>query len=90
MDRALPRILNCLVLMTVEGDPENPADPLPIYVGDFMEAKVQGAIKCMKNQKAPGIDSITAELMKDGGKCIVSCMTRICNHVWNSTDTPDD
>ena len=53
-----------------------------------MEAEVQGTIKSMKNHKAPGIDNITAEMMK--AIYIVSWMTRICNQVWNSAGTLHD
>ena len=88
MGRALPRspkmpaehlqeVLKCLGLMTVKENTENPAELLPIYVGDLTEAEVQGGIKCMKNHKAPGTENITAKMVKAGSKYIVSWMTRI-------------
>ena len=80
-------VLNHPGLMTVQEDPENPVDPLPIYVGDFTEAEVQGLMKHMKNHKAPGNDKIAVEIMKPEDEYITSWLTRKCNQAWNSTDT---
>ena len=43
---------------------------------------VQGEVKRLKVRKAPGIDGITAEMLKYGGDAVVEWMLLICNLAW--------
>ena len=48
------------------------------------------AIAKLKNGKAPGICSITAEMLKDGGTGSVKWLTMVCQKTWRSDDIPLD
>ena len=41
----------------------------------------------LKRNKAPGIDNITPEILKDGGKAIREWVLRICQHIWQTEHT---
>ena len=44
----------------------------------------------LKNHKASGICNISAEVLKDGGECIVRWLHEIIVEVWNSGEAPPD
>ena len=44
--------------------------------------EVQMAIKKVKRHKSPGIDQISAELIKAGGTSILSEITKLIKSVW--------
>ena len=44
----------------------------------------------MKNPKTPGIDSITAEVLKAGGKPMTEMLHKIFNAIWMQEKTPKD
>ncbi|CAH1239030.1 Hypp5694 [Branchiostoma lanceolatum] len=69
---------------------DEPPHPLPIDTSDFTEAEVQEAIKTLKNNKSPGMDGITAEMLKAGGDCTVQWMCHLCNQAWNAGEVPED
>ena len=53
-------------------------------------AEVKFALQKIKNNKAPGICSITAEMLKAGGNNLILWLTQIINHVWVLETLPDD
>ena len=47
-------------------------------------SEVQEAIKKLKNQKAPGIDDIPCELLKQTDGSVAIVLQKLCNSVWKS------
>ena len=52
--------------------------------------EVRKAINKLKNKKAPGIDTITAEVIKAGGEEMVDMLLKIFNNIWNNEKSPRD
>ena len=48
------------------------------------EAEIQAAIKQLKNGKAPGVDIITAELLKLGEKTVVQWFPKLAASMYGS------
>ena len=48
------------------------------------------AISLLKRNKAPGIDNISPELLKDGGNNIREWLLRICRLIWHKERTPSE
>ena len=44
----------------------------------------------MKDGKPPGVDNITAEILKHGGPCIIDNVTVVCQNIWTSGQWPKD
>ena len=61
-----------------------------VLIQEPSEDEVREAILQLKNNKAPGDDGITAELLKLGGETIVEEMTRIAVSIWRSERIPED
>ena len=61
-----------------------------VLIQEPSEDEVREAILQLKNNKAPGVDGITAELLKLGGEAIVEEMTRIAGSIWRSERIPED
>ena len=55
----------------------NIEETLPI-----LKSEVENAINMLKNDKTPGNDNISAELIKHGGESIIKIYTEICQHIW--------
>ncbi|KAJ4441008.1 hypothetical protein ANN_10857 [Periplaneta americana] len=51
---------------------------------------VYDAIRKMKNSRAPGEDSINADLIKKGGKELWKCIHNLIVDVWNQEQMPSD
>ena len=43
----------------------------------------------LKNDKTPGNDNISAELIKHGGESIIKIYTEICQNIWKTKIWPD-
>ena len=43
-------------------------------------------MKRLKNGKAPGVDNIQAELLKESGEEGVAIIHRLCNKIWKSKE----
>ena len=52
--------------------------------------EIKEAIRKMKLHKAPGIDSISAEVLRTEGKPLVEMLHKIFNQIWKSERTPKD
>ena len=57
---------------------------------DITPEEVRKALGQLKNARASGICTITAELLKNGGEALVTWLTKIFNHVWSTEQIPED
>ena len=46
-------------------------------------------MKRLKSNKSPGIDSITSEMIKHGGECVISELHQLCNAALEKGKVPD-
>ena len=66
------------------------ADDLEINLDQITEAEVREAIKAQKNGKAPGSDSVCAEMLKADEQETPRILRQIFQRIWDEEDTPDD
>ena len=66
------------------------ADDLEINLDQITEAEVREAIKAQKNGKAPGSDSVCAEMLKADEQETPRILCQIFQRIWDEEDTPDD
>ena len=76
-------------------DPEILADPIPSVELDIdcslpKEKEVKAAIKRMKNNKAPGIDTLQAELLKVDINTSSKIITNLFKKIWEKEEVPED
>jgi len=57
--------------------------PEPIAFEVEMETEI------LKRHKSPGIDSITAELIKAGGRTFCYEIHKLINTIWNKEELPE-
>ena len=48
------------------------------------------AIEKLKSHRSPGIDKITAELIKAGGRTIRSDVSKFIHSIWNKEELPEE
>jgi len=65
-------------------------DPNPEIIEDISKEEVRDALKKMKCRKSPGIDEITTEVIKAGGKKMIDMLHKIFNLAWRAERTPQD
>ena len=67
-----------------------PADVLlNINPGPISRGEIRTALAQLKNAKAPGMDNIPPEALKEGGPCILEALHKILNFVWEKEEIPD-
>ena len=52
--------------------------------------KLCDTVKRLKNRKSPGVCLITAEMLKHGGKSIITWLHKIISTVWRTERSPQD
>ena len=57
---------------------------------DLSEMELREALKKMRNGKAPGVDEIPAELLRNMGQDGNLWLLELLNMLWNGQDTPED
>ena len=67
-----------------------PADEIDIGLDPPSREELDKAISMLNRNKAPGIDNIPPELLKDGGNNIREWLLRICRLIWYKESTPDE
>jgi hypothetical protein len=77
------------VITECEDSIMKPDDP-PELEPDVLLSEIRCAIGMMKDNKAPGLDDIPAELLKAGGETIVLHMKDIIDDIWYTARWPDD
>ena len=56
----------------------------------FTKEEVKSAVKCLKNNKSPGPDEITAEQLKHSPDIVFEKMADIYNHVAKTGNYPEE
>ena len=57
---------------------------------DILLSEVKNAIQKLKNNKAPGIDDIPGELLKNIDDTGVTILLQLCNKIWHTRSWPED
>jgi hypothetical protein len=57
---------------------------------DILYAEVEKAIGALRNNKSPGSDGITGELLKAGGEPLARQIHALCNKAWHEGTIPED
>lgn len=63
---------------------------LNVNMGPITSTEVEEAIRALKHNKAPGLDQISAELLKYGGTAVVQRLVELLNECWKNERVPDD
>ncbi|PIO70049.1 hypothetical protein TELCIR_08113, partial [Teladorsagia circumcincta] len=63
------------------------ADEIEVNIGDITIEETDQAIKCLRTKKAPGLDGIHGELLKEGGRSITEALSKL---FWNQGEVPED
>ena len=69
---------------------EIPSTNMTEEMDSFQQGEIEVAIRSLKSGKAPGVDNVTAEMIKAGGECTAKVMHRLCNKVLEEEQCPDD
>ena len=67
----------------LSNEPENPEPPV-------MLSEVRKAVNKLKNNKAPGLDEVSAEMIKAGGETSISVLKSVIDQIWTTGDWPED
>ena len=67
----------------VEKNPEQEKVP------KFTDKEIENTLKSLKKGKAPGIDNITSDILKLGGKEVIKALKTIFNNILDSQEIPE-
>jgi hypothetical protein len=57
---------------------------------DISREEVEQAIRRLKNNKSPGNDAVTGEMIKYAGDAMVNEIHKLCNEAWNQGKAPKE
>jgi Reverse transcriptase (RNA-dependent DNA polymerase) len=56
---------------------------------DILYEEVEWAIRRLKENKSPGVDKVTGEMLKYGGPQVIDRLHQICNKAWRTGIAPE-
>ena len=59
-------------------------------MGSITKAEIRVAVKKLKNGKAPGLDNLPPEALKEGGPITVDVVHKFPNKIWKEEEIPND
>ena len=66
------------------------ADSLEVYEENINLEEVQRAVSSLMNNKAPGVDDISAEMLKHGKETVAKQLAKLFNMIWQNLEVPED
>ena len=66
------------------------ADTFEVYEGHISSEEVQRAVNSLTNNKAPGMDEISAEMLKHGKETVAEQLVELFNMIWQGVEVPAD
>ncbi|CAH1266795.1 Hypp3576 [Branchiostoma lanceolatum] len=67
-----------------------PVETLEVCEEPIRREETEEAIKALKNNKAAGLDEISAEMLKHGGETTEEMLTQLMNRCWQDEQVPRD
>jgi UDP-3-O-acyl-N-acetylglucosamine deacetylase len=58
------------------------------YIEKPTEEEIEQVISMLKNGKVPGEDGIAAEMLKRGGKALITTLKQLIEKIWNDEKIP--
>ena len=55
-----------------------------------LREEVEEAVRSLKAGKSAGVDNITSDLLKNGGKATTTVLTPICQKIWGTKEWPKE
>ena len=71
-------------------DEEEAGIVLDVTLEDFNITETYKALKNLKNNRAAGLDEVTAEPLKHGRDTVARKLTDLFNRIWRAEEVPDD
>ena len=66
------------------------ADSLEVYERNINLEEVQRAVSSLMNNEAPGVDEISAEMLKRGKETVAEQLAELFNMIWQDLGVPGD
>ena len=74
----------------IDFEQETPMILLDVTMGNISIEEVTKSIHALKNNKAGGLDEVTAELLNHGGETIAEELTYLFKLIWQAEEVPGD
>ena len=71
-------------------DRETADEQLDVSSENFSKEEATAAVQKLKDNKAPGLDNITSEMLKNGGECSMESLTSLLNNCWQHQIVPEE
>jgi len=77
-------------LSTPEFEDTVMVDSLKVYEGNTNLEEVQRAVSSLMNNKATGVNEISAEMIKHGKETVAEQLVELFNMMWQDFEVPED